>query len=103
MLICHSLILSRLFGSLFHQVLANLVGVNNRFFYRETILAPIAMLNRGRRPANIATPFDNRLGNHLNDSLWRLLLSSVNRPEVFDPGQVPLGSLRDSLCVPEQD
>jgi hypothetical protein len=102
-LVGHRLVLSRLFRSLFHQVLADFVGVNDRFFEREAILTPIAMLNRGRSPANVAMPFDNRLCNHLDDSLWRLILLSVDRSEVFDPCQVPLGSLRDSLCVPEKD
>jgi hypothetical protein len=99
-LVCHRLILSRLLGSLFHQGLANLVGVDDRLLVGEAILAPISILDGWRRPANVAMPFDNRLGNHLNDSLWRLLLSSVDFSEVLDPGQVPLGSLRDSLGVP---
>jgi hypothetical protein len=84
-LVCHRLILSRLFGSLFHQVLANLVGVDDRFFERETILTPIAMLHGWRSPANLAMPARHR----------------VNLPEVFDPGQVPLGPLRDFLRVPQ--
>jgi hypothetical protein len=100
-LVCHRLILSRLLGSLFHQVLADLVRVGDRFFYREAILAPIAMLYRGRRAANVAVPFDNRLCNHLDDSLWRLLFSSVNLSEVFDPGQVPLGPSRYFLGMPK--
>jgi hypothetical protein len=53
-LVCHRLILSDSLGSLSYQVLANLVGVDDRFFYREAILTPIAMLNRGRSPADIA-------------------------------------------------
>jgi hypothetical protein len=84
-LVCHRLILSRLFRSLFRQVLADFVGVDDRFFEREAILAPIAILDRPFRPANIAVPFDNRLWNHLDDRLWRLLLSSVDLPKVFDP------------------
>jgi hypothetical protein len=100
-LVGHRLILSRLFGSLSYQVLADFVGVNDRFFYREAILTPIAMLNRWRSPANIAVPFDNRLGHHLDDRPWRLLLSSVDRSKVFDPGQIPLGPSRDPLGVPE--
>jgi hypothetical protein len=59
------------------------------------------MLYRWRSPANIAVPFDNRLCNHLDDSLWRLLLSSVDLSEVLDPCQVPLGSSRDLLGVPQ--
>jgi hypothetical protein len=102
-LVGHCLILSRLLRSLFNQRLANLVGVDDRFFYRETILTPIAMLNRGRSPANIAVPFDNRLGHHLDDRPWRLLLSSVDLSKVFDPCQVPLGPSRDLLGVPQQD
>jgi hypothetical protein len=102
-LVCHRLILSRLLGSLFNQGLANLVGVDNRFFYRETILTPIAMLNRWRSPANVAMPLRNRLRHHLDDRLWRLLISSVDLPKVFDPGQIPLGPSRDPLRVPEQD
>jgi hypothetical protein len=100
-LVCHRLVLSRLFRSLFHQVLADFVGVNDRFFEREAILTPIAMLNRGRSPANVAVPFDNRLGHHLDDSLWRLFLFSVDLSKVFDPGQIPLGSSRDLLGVPQ--
>jgi hypothetical protein len=99
-LVSHRLILSRLFGSLAYQVLANLVWVNDRLFYREAILTPIAMLYRGRRAANIAVPFKNRLRRHLNDSLLRLLLSSVDLSEVLDPGQVPLGPSRYPLGVP---
>jgi hypothetical protein len=83
-LVGHRLVLSGLLGSLFHQVLANLVGVDDRFFYREAILTPIAMLYRWRSPANIATLARHR----------------VNLPEVFDPCQVPLGSSRDLLGVP---
>jgi hypothetical protein len=100
-LVRHRLILRLLFGSLFHQCLANLVGVNDRFFYREAILAPIAMLYRSFRAADIAISFDDRLCNHLNDSLWRLLLSSVDLSEVFGPGQVPLGPSRYFLGVPK--
>jgi len=54
MLIGHRLILSRLFGSLLNQELADFVRVADRFFYREAILTPIAMLNRWRSPANVA-------------------------------------------------
>jgi hypothetical protein len=99
-LVCHRLILIRLLGSLFHQVSADFVGVDDRFFERETILAPVSILHRGRRPANVAVPFDNRLRHHLDDSPWRLLLFSVDLSEVFDPGQVPLGPSRDLLGVP---
>jgi hypothetical protein len=99
-LVCHRLILSDPLRSLFHQVLADFVGVDDRFFYRETILTPIAMLNRWRSPANVAMLFDNRLGHHLDDRPWRLSLSSVDLPEVFDPGQIPLGPSRDFLGVP---
>jgi hypothetical protein len=102
-LVGHRLILSRLLRSLFHQVLANLVWVDDRFFEREAILAPIAILDRWRSPANIAMPFDNRLGHHLNDRPWRLLLSSVDLPKVLDPGQIPLGPSRDFLGMPQQD
>jgi hypothetical protein len=83
-LICHRLILSRLFGSLSYQVLANFVWVDDRFFYREAILTPIAMLNRGRSPAYLAMPARHR----------------VNLSEVLDPGQIPLGSSRDLFGVP---
>jgi hypothetical protein len=44
MLVCHRLILSRLFGSLLHQELANLVGVADRFFDAETFPAAVAIL-----------------------------------------------------------
>jgi hypothetical protein len=80
--------------------LADFVWVDDRFFEREAILAPIAILDRWRSPANIAMPFDDRLGHYLDDRPWRLLLSSVDRSEVFDPGQVPLGPSRDFLGVP---
>jgi hypothetical protein len=99
-LVCHRLILSRLLRSLFNQVLANLVGVDDRFFERETILAPIAILYGWRSPADVAMSLGDRLRNHLNDRPWRLLLSSVDLPKVFDPGQVPLGPSRDLLGVP---
>jgi hypothetical protein len=102
-LVGHRLILSRLFGSLFNQVLANLVGVADCFFDSETLLAAFAIFKRPFGPANIAMPFDNRLGHHLDDILRRLLLSSVDRSEVFDPGQIPLGPSRDLLGVPQQD
>jgi hypothetical protein len=48
-------------------------------------------------------PVDNRLRDYLDDRLWRLLLFSVDRSKVFDPGQVPLGPSRYFLRVPEQD
>jgi hypothetical protein len=102
-LICHRLILSRLFRSLLHQVLANLVGVADRFFDAEAFPAAIAILEPWWCSANLATLFNDRLGHHLNDRLWRLLLSSVDLSEVFDPGQIPLGSPRDFLRVPKQD
>jgi hypothetical protein len=103
MLICHRLILSRLFGSLLHQVLANLVGVADRFFDAETFPAAIAIFKPRWGSANLATLFDNRLRHHLDDRLWRLPLSSVDLLKVFDPGQIPLGSSRDFLGVPKQD
>jgi hypothetical protein len=101
MLVCHRLILSRLLGSLFYQSLANLVWVDDRFFEREAILTPIAILDSPFRPADVAMSVDNRLRHHLNDSLWRLLLSSVDLSEVFDPGQVPLGPSRDLFGMPQ--
>jgi hypothetical protein len=55
-LVCHRLVLSRLLWSLFNQGLADFVGVNDRLFEREAILTPIAMLNRWRRPADVAVP-----------------------------------------------
>jgi hypothetical protein len=45
----------------------------------------------------------DRLRHHLDDRPWRLLLSSVDLAEVFDPGQIPLRPSRDFLRVPEQD
>jgi hypothetical protein len=102
-LVCHRLILSRLFGSLFNQGLANLVGVDDRLLVGEAILTPVAILDGPFRPANVAMPVDNRLRNYLDDRLWWLLLFSVDLPKVFDPGQVTLGSSRDLLGVPEQD
>jgi hypothetical protein len=45
-------------------------------------------------------PLGNRLGNHLDDRLWRLFLFSVDLSKVLDPGQVPLGPSRDFLGVP---
>jgi hypothetical protein len=102
-LVCHCLILSRLFGSFFHQRLANLVRVADRFFDAEAILAERAMLYRSLSPADIAMSFKNRLGNLLNDSLRRSLLSSVDLSEVLHPCQVPLGPSRDFLGVPKQD
>jgi hypothetical protein len=44
MLIGHRLILSRLFGSLLHQVLANLVRVADRFFDSKAFSATVAIL-----------------------------------------------------------
>jgi hypothetical protein len=102
-LVGHRLILSRLFRSLFHQVLANLIGVDDRFFEREAILAPVSILDRSFRPADVAMSLRNRIRNHLDDRLWRLLLFSVDFPKVFDPCQVPLGPSRDPLGVPEQN
>jgi hypothetical protein len=99
-LVCHRLILSRLFRSLFNQRLADFVGVDDRLFEREAILAPIAILDGSFRPANVAVPLGDRLNNHLGDSLWRLFLFSVDLSKVFDPGQVPLGPSRDFLGVP---
>jgi hypothetical protein len=86
-----------------NQELANLVRVANRFLDAETFPAAVAVLEPWWGAANLATLFDNRLGHHLNGSLCRLLLSSVDLPEVFDPGQVPLGPSRDFLGVPKQD
>jgi hypothetical protein len=103
MLICHRLILSRLFGSLLHQELANLVRVADRFFDSKAFPAAIPILEPWWSPANLATLFDDRLRHHLDDCLWRLPLFSVDLPEVFDPGQVPLGPSRDSLGMPKQD
>jgi hypothetical protein len=102
-LVSHRLILSRLFGSLFHQSLADLVRVADRFFNSETLLAAFAIFKRPFGSANIAMPFDNRLRHHFNNSLRRLLLSSVDLPKVFYPGQIPLGPSRDLFGVPEQD
>jgi hypothetical protein len=99
-LVCHRLILSRLFGSLLHQVLADLVRVADRFFDAEALLAKFAMLYRWRSPADIAMSFDNRLGHHLNDSLWRPRCLSVDLSEMLDPCQVPLGPSRYPLRVP---
>jgi hypothetical protein len=99
-LVCHRLILSRLFRSLFNQRLANLVWVAYGFLNPEAILAEFAILDGPLGPADIAMPFGNRLGNHLDDSLWRLLLFSVDLSKVFDPCQVPLGPSRDFLGVP---
>jgi hypothetical protein len=99
-LVGHRLILCDPLRSLFHQVLANLVGVDDRFFEREAILAPVSILHRWRSPANIAMPFCNRLGHHLDDRPWRLIAFSVDLSKVFDPGQVPLGPSRDPLRVP---
>jgi hypothetical protein len=86
-----------------NQELANLVRVADRFFNSEAFPATVAILEPWWRSANLAVLLGNRLGHHLDDSLWRLLLSSVDLPEVLDPGQVPLGPSRDSLGVPEQD
>jgi hypothetical protein len=95
--------LSRLFGSLLNQVLANLVGVADRFFDAEAFPATVTILEPWWRSANLATLFDNRLRHHLDGSPWRLLLSSVDRSEVFDTSQIPLGSSRDFLRVPQKD
>jgi hypothetical protein len=100
MLVGHRLILCRLFGSLLNQVLANLVGVADRFFDAEAFPATVAILEPWRGSANLATLFDNRLRHHLDDSLRRLLVYSVNLSEVFDPSQVPLGPSRYLLGVP---
>jgi hypothetical protein len=100
-LVGHRLILSRLLRSLFNHSLANLVGVAYGFLEPEAILAESAMLHRWRSPANIAMPLSDRLGHHLDDRPWRLSLSSVDLSKVFDPGQVPLGSSRDFLRVPQ--
>jgi hypothetical protein len=97
------LILSRLFGSLLNQELANIVGVADRFFDAEAFPAAVAILEPWWGSANLATLFDNRLGHHLDDCLWRLPLPSVDLSEVLDPGQVPLGPSRDFLGVPQQD
>jgi hypothetical protein len=83
-----------------HQELANLVRVADRFFDAKTFPATVAILEPWWSPANLATLFDDRLGNHLDDSPWRLLLSSVDLSEVLDPGQIPLGPSRDFLRVP---
>jgi hypothetical protein len=103
MLICHRLILSRLFRSLFRQGLANLVWVDDRFFDAKALPATVAILEPWWRSANLATLFDNRLRHHLDDNLRRLLLFSVDLLEVLDSGQVPLGPSRDFLGVPKQD
>jgi hypothetical protein len=100
-LVGHRLILSDPLRSLFNQVLANLVRVADRFFEPKAILTPVSILDRWRSPANIAMPLGNRLRDYLDDRLWRLFLSSVDLPKVFDPGQIPLGPSRDSLGVPE--
>jgi hypothetical protein len=102
-LVCHRLILSRLFGSLLNQELTDLVRVADRFFNAEAFPATVAILEPWWRSANLATLFDNRLRHHLDDNLRRLLLFSVDLLEVLDPGQVPLGPSRDFLGVPKQD
>jgi hypothetical protein len=102
-LVGHRLILSRLFGSLLNQELANLVRVADRFFDAETLPATVAILEPWRSPANLATLLSDRIRHHLDDSPWRLLLSSVDLSEVLDPGQIPLGPSRDFLRVPKQD
>jgi hypothetical protein len=99
-LVCHRLVLRRLFGSLLHQELANLVGVADRFFNSETFPATIAIFKSWWGAANLATLFDNRFGHHLNDSLLRLRCLSVDLSEVFDPSQIPLGPSRDFLGMP---
>jgi hypothetical protein len=103
MLICHRLILSRLFGSLLHQELANLVGVADSFFDAEAFPATVAILEPWWGSANLATLLGNRLGHHLDDCLWRLRCLSVDLSEVLDPGQVTLGPSRYFLGVPKQD
>jgi hypothetical protein len=45
----------------------------------------------------------DRIRHHLDDSPWRLPLSSVDLSEMFDPGQIPLGPSRYFLGVPQQD
>jgi hypothetical protein len=85
-LVCHRLILSRLFRSLLHQELANLVRVADSFFDAEAFPATVAIFEPWRGSANLAVLLSNRLRHHLNDSLWRLLLSSVDLSKVFDPG-----------------
>jgi hypothetical protein len=102
-LVGHRLILSRLFRSLLHQELANLVGVADRFFDSKAFLATVAILEPWWRSANLAVLLSNRLGNDLDDSLCRLRCLSVNLSEVFDPSQIPLGSSRDFLGVPKQN
>jgi hypothetical protein len=102
-LVCHRLILSRFFRSLLNQVLANLVGVADRFFDAETFPAAVAILEPWWSSANLATLFDNRLSNHLNGSLRRLPCLSVDLPKVLDPGQIPLGPSRYFLRVPQKD
>jgi hypothetical protein len=54
MLVGHRLILSRLFGSLLHQELANLVRVADCFFDAETFPAAIAILEPWWGSANLA-------------------------------------------------
>jgi hypothetical protein len=103
MLVCHRLVLCRLFGSLLHQELANLVRVADRFFNSETLLAAFAILEPWWRSANLAVLLGNRLGHYLDDSLRRLIAFSVDLSKVFDPCQVPLGSSRYFLRVPQQD
>jgi hypothetical protein len=85
-LVGHRLILSRLFRSLLHQELANLVRVADCFFDAETFPAAIPILEPWWRSANLATLLSDRIRHHLDDSPWRLLLSSVDLSEVFDPG-----------------
>jgi hypothetical protein len=103
MLVCHRLILSRFFRSLLHQELANFVRVADRFLDAETFPATVAILEPWWSPANLATLFDDRLGHHLDGSLWRLPLSSVELSEMLDPSQVPLGPSRYFLRVPKQN
>jgi hypothetical protein len=102
-LVGHRLILSRLFRSLLHQELANLVGVADCFFDAKAFPATVAILEPWWRSANLAVLLSNRLGNYLDDSLCRLRCLSVNLSEVFDPSQIPLGSSRDFLGVPKQN
>jgi hypothetical protein len=102
-LICHRLILSRLLRSLLNQVLANLVGVADRFFDAKAFPATVAILEPWWGSANLTVLLNDRLRHHLDDCLWRLRCLSVDLSEVLDPGQVPLGPSRDPFGVPKQD
>jgi len=103
MLIGHRLILSRLFGSLLNQELADFVRVADRFFDAEAFPATVAILEPWWSPANLASLFNDRLGHHLDGSFRWLPCLSVDLSEVFDPGQVPLGPSRYFLGMPKQD